>query len=165
MKNKKLLIIISITVLVIGAGLWYIISKSKAAADKAAADGTGAATAKPAISLTKIVNAVQPTSTKTANFPLSMGSRGSQVQKLQKLYNDNVIWFGDPLPLIVEDGIWGPKTNEAVKAMWNLDQVTESWYNEKVTAFTSTASTASSSKTSEQVYKEYLAGMSANYTK
>jgi capsular polysaccharide biosynthesis protein len=33
MKNKKLLIIISIAVLVIGAGLWYIISKSKAAAD------------------------------------------------------------------------------------------------------------------------------------
>jgi hypothetical protein len=93
-----------------------------------------------------------------------MGSRGSQVQKLQKLYNDNVVWFDDPLPLIVEDGIWGPKTNEAVKAMWNFDQVTESWYNEKVTAFTSTTSTASSPKTSEQVYKEYLAGMSANYT-
>jgi hypothetical protein len=160
MKNKKLLIIISITVLVICAVLWYIISKSKAAADKAAADGTGAATAKPAISLTKIVNAVQPTSTKTANFPLSMGSRGSQVQKLQQLYNDDVFNNAPDLSDLIEDGIWGPKTRDGFKALWGIDQVTEDWYKKNISGNTSTALAASSSKTSEQVYREYL--MTAN---
>ena len=163
MKNKKLLNIISITALVIGAGLWYIISKSKAAADKAAADGTGAATAKPAISLTKIVNAIQPTSTKTATFPLTVGSRGNQVQKLQQLYNDDIFNEAPDLTELVEDGIWGPKTKAGFKSLWGLDQVTEAWYNKNVTGNTSTALSVSSPKTSEQVYKDYLAGMSVNY--
>jgi len=139
MKNKKLLIIISITVLVIGAGLWYIVSKSKAAADKAAADGTGAATAKPAISLTKIVNAIQPTSTKTANFPLTMGSRGSQVQKLQQLYNEDIFFNAPDLSALVEDGIWGTKTKAGFKSLWGLDQVTEAWYDKNITNAVGTA--------------------------
>ncbi len=169
MKNKRLLIIISITVLIVGAGLWYIVSKSKAAADKAASDGTGGTTAKPAISLAKIASAILPTPTKTATFPLTVGSRGAQVQKLQQLYNDDALnATGEvaatlPKNLLVEDGIWGTKTSAAFKAAWNIDTVTEAWYNKNITGNASAASTVSSPQTSEQVYKAYLAGNTVVY--
>lgn len=48
--------------------------------------------------------------TRTAQFPLTIGSNGWQVELLQRIHNNCPDWNGDRL---TTDGIWGTKTNEA----------------------------------------------------
>lgn len=50
--------------------------------------------------------------TRTASYPLTMGSNGWQVELLQRLCN-NCPFFNNGEHL-VEDGIWGEKTDEAI---------------------------------------------------
>ena len=56
-----------------------------------------------------IVNAVLP----TASYPLKNGSKGSNVQMLQNWLNKN----GYASPKLVADGIFGAKTESAVRNM------------------------------------------------
>jgi hypothetical protein len=46
-------------------------------------------------------------------------------EKLRKQVQNG---FAAPLPLLVEDGIWGAKTQEAIKSKLGLDQIDNTYY-------------------------------------
>ncbi len=58
-------------------------------------------------------NAIKDVISTTASFPLKNGSKGTNVVVLQKWLNDK----GYASPKLVTDGVFGAKTESAVKAM------------------------------------------------
>lgn len=61
--------------------------------------------------------------TRTAPYPLTMGSNGWQVELLQRISNNCPDWNVEQL---TEDGIWGEKTNEAFINGFGLNIFSES---------------------------------------
>jgi hypothetical protein len=63
-----------------------------------------------------------PPPTKPNELPLQLGDRSDLVRAHQIRLN---IWFPNDLPLLVEDGVFGPKTQQWVfkaQRLWNLEQ-------------------------------------------
>ncbi|MDR1627642.1 MAG: hypothetical protein LBR79_02570, partial [Oscillospiraceae bacterium] len=87
-------------------------------------------------------------SSATDNFPLKKGSKGTRTTNLQRICNyHNTIPY---LPL-VEDGIWGDKTEAAMMRLFGINSVNEKQYTEilqtvNVLSFTSIPSTAFTNK-------------------
>lgn len=69
----------------------------------------------------------QKTSTQTTNSKdsiLSQGSKGEQVRKLQKLLNDRHRQSASKIPPLVEDGVFGAKTESMLKKYTNQTSIT-----------------------------------------
>lgn len=62
-----------------------------------------------------------------SQFPLKQGSRGNQVKKLQEYINAQ----NQGVTLTV-DGIYGPKTQQAVYMIFGQNEVSKKVYNEKI---------------------------------
>lgn len=60
--------------------------------------------------------------TRTAAYPLTMGSNGWQVELLQRICNNCPDWDVETL---TEDGIWGEKTDEAFRDGFGLNIFSE----------------------------------------
>lgn len=63
-------------------------------------------------------------------FPLKTGSRGPEVRTVQRYVNQ--LHLRGAGELIDEDGIWGARTQEAVKLRLNLDQISEDYYQQMI---------------------------------
>lgn len=104
---------------VIGAGAFLIYrfaTKSKSVSgfvseQKPNETSTGSASSSTSTGTT----ASTPSSLASTSFPLKNGSKGSQVQVLQKWLNDK----GYANPKLVQDGVFGAKTESTVKSMQN----------------------------------------------
>lgn len=98
MKTKRILIIIAIVVIL--AAL-YLRSQRTSETETLESSTTGAA-----------APAGDPITAKTI---LKRGMRGSEVKRLQEHYNDNLL--PNNSPELVEDGVFGRKTESAVKSV------------------------------------------------
>lgn len=58
-------------------------------------------------------------------FPLKYGSRGEEVRMLQGYLNQRLPF---PVAALVQDGIWGPNTEDAARQVLNTNQVDESFF-------------------------------------
>lgn len=116
-KNNKYLFAGAFVVIGVGAFLIYrFATKSKSVGgvvseQKPNETSTGSAGSSTSTGTT----ASTPSSLASTSFPLKNGSKGSQVQVLQKWLNDK----GYSSPKLVEDGVFGVKTETAVKSMQN----------------------------------------------
>ncbi len=97
MTTKKKIIIALIVIGVIALITWFIYSKKK----------------------TSPISEEAPVS---ASFPLKMGSKGKEVEALQKYLNDK---YSAGLEV---DGIWGEKTDAAVQTSLMRDNISEAVY-------------------------------------
>lgn len=69
-----------------------------------------------------------------SEFPLAVGSRGEKVKALQRYLNQMFTLAPvsrDYMPL-VEDGIFGTKTEAACQMFLNTSSVSETWYNQNI---------------------------------
>jgi len=124
LRDKKFwYIIAALAVVIIGivVFVWY---KRKKAAERLALPGTGTNNGTSAPAKTTMYNA--------SVFPLKNGSRGNEVLTLQKYLNVGVLSKQTALPALVEDGIWGPKTDEVVKTKLGLSAIDETYYKKIV---------------------------------
>lgn len=62
-----------------------------------------------------------------SGFPLKYGSRGENVKKLQRRLNEQL---PSTTPQLVVDGIWGKKTEDAVKLVYGINVISESKFND-----------------------------------
>lgn len=116
--DKKFWIIIAIAIVIVGVAVYFATKKPKEESST--------------------VSSVAPATSKTVLpdrniFPLRMGSRGDEVLAVQKYVNEKLKkqvpnGFVAPLPLLVEDGIWGTKTSDAVKYKLGIDQIDYTYY-------------------------------------
>jgi len=104
MKNKNTLIIVGVVVLAI---LIFAIYKYRSVLF---ASSTGE------VNKTPITGQQPDVTIVSAVFPLKNGSHGNEVLNLQKAFNRTASTYG-PVALLVEDGIFGPKTELAVTLM------------------------------------------------
>jgi hypothetical protein len=134
LKDKKFWYIITALLVVIGGIVLFVIYKRKKAAEALALGTSTAGTA-------KTNGTAAPASTTMYNasaFPLTYGSRGNEVLKLQKYLNNGVLanqtmnGIVAPLAKLVEDGIWGVKTDEAIKVKLGLSSIDETYYKKIV---------------------------------
>ncbi len=98
--NKKKIIIIVIIAIILGVILYFILRKPKPAA------------------LPSGSTPVNPD-----NFPLKIGSTGTEVKAVQKYLNDKYSAG------LVVDGSWGPATDAAVQKYLNRDNVSQAVYD------------------------------------
>ena len=122
MKNKQKIALVAILLLLIGIVV-FLMLRRKGAEE---------------ISLS---NTLAPTPARDDSFPLSMGSRGENVKKLQTKmnmwmlvnYNDLAtkpkhqygVDAGLPMKEILIDGIFGQNTREFVRTIFGVDSVSE----------------------------------------
>jgi len=102
-------IIIGIVLLIIIAIIIYVRNKSKDSVNGVSMDKT----------LSQNLQSTQAPS--ISPFPLTMGSRGSEVKSVQKYVNGK----GESL---VVDGIWGPLTDAAVLKVLKVSSVSQELY-------------------------------------
>jgi peptidoglycan hydrolase-like protein with peptidoglycan-binding domain len=101
MSKKKIIIIIAI-IIIIGVAAWLILRKPKDKAPDAAA------------SVSSNID--------LSVFPLKMGSRGKEVESVQKYLNSK---YNASLQV---DGIWGALTDAAVQGYLKRDNVSSDIY-------------------------------------
>ncbi len=114
MKGKSW-IIVCVVLLIIGLLLFLFRDKILGKNKDAGTAGTGSDAAVP-------------------EFPLAVGSRGEKVRKLQAYLNQMFSLAPvsrDYMPL-VEDGIFGTKTEAACQMFLNTSSVSETWYNQNI---------------------------------
>lgn len=110
MKNKFGLLVGSVAL--VGAGGYLIYKNLKAKTQKTPLEQKTEDVIEKAIEITApVTTAVKNMS--VASYPLKKGSVGSNVVSLQKWLNEN----GYATPDLIEDGIFGTKTEQAVKTM------------------------------------------------
>jgi hypothetical protein len=120
LNDKKLWILIAVVVVIVA--LVYYFAKKKPTTESLVTSGT-AATPKTTV----------PPGTNVNIFPLKMGSRGNEVTIVQQYINEklkNQPKYGmvAALPLLVVDGIWGQKTQDAIKYKLGIDQIDYTYY-------------------------------------
>ena len=111
---KKALPIILITLLVAAAAAVLGVALAKrgtSASDGTDGGGTGGGS-----------SSGGGTSTSSGGFPLVQGSRGDLVRELQTRLNTQLAFIGEPL--IDVDGIFGPRTAQAVCLILSTDDPT-----------------------------------------
>lgn len=91
---------------------------------------TGTTTGTTTSTTTKPVTST--TTVSSASFPLKYGSRGPEVKTIQGIMNN--LYLDVIGTELVEDGIWGPKTEAAVKKVLGAGRVTLDDYNKLVKA-------------------------------
>jgi len=119
MKNKGLTAILIIVLPMSVVGIYYLVKYIlKKRAEKAAA------TVPPASKPGTVPPSVKP-ATQVSVFPLKNGSRGNEVRALQTYLNGKM---PAPMAKLTVDGIFGAKTEAAVKSVFNTSSVTEALY-------------------------------------
>ena len=153
MKNKKLIIGITIAAVLIAAVIIIMVAKAKKAGALTSGNvnnpGTAGSTGisddtgsikQPSV-LDKVTTTVSNwwddifgTAPKTITyspsvFPLKYGSEGDEVRELQLWLNYHLIIPYAPLN---DDGVWGDKTDAAVRRTLNVTEVTEAWFKSNI---------------------------------
>ena len=136
LKDKKFWYIIAAVLVVIGgvaAFVWY--KRKKAAENLALGSSSGSIGKTGGTSVT-----AKPTMYNVASFPLKMGSRGNEVLTLQKYLNNGVLaheipnGIMAPIAKLVEDGIWGERTDNIIRLKLGLSGIDETYYKKIVLA-------------------------------
>ena len=112
-KNNRNLFIGAFAVIGVGAYLVYRFISKKQQNNMNFGTTTGTTTSTTAGSGSNSTNITTQASLPNASFPLKNGSKGSNVVVLQKWLNDS----GYASPKLVTDGIFGAKTESAVRKM------------------------------------------------
>jgi hypothetical protein len=155
MKNKKLLIGMTVAVVLIALSIYLIYRRAKkigtqdltglnsdASGSNENSSGTGSGKTESSF-MDKVTGTVgswwdwiSGTTSKAmsevvnaASFPLQYGARGTEVKNLQIWLNDHVVIPYAPLDV---DGVWGPKTDAAVKRTLNVTEITLAWYQKNI---------------------------------
>jgi hypothetical protein len=106
---KKKIIMIAIIITILGIAAYFIVKKVRQ--NKAGRTGTGTDTA--------------------SIFPLKQGSRGAQVKNVQSALNKLLALETK----LIEDGIFGPKTEDVLYRKVGLKQLTKNQYEALVATF------------------------------
>lgn len=117
LKDKKFWIIVAVTLVIVAVVVYFARKKKTQPETLSLVSAVPSETVLPAANI----------------FPLKFGSRGNEVLTLQKWLNEKLKkqpanGIVAPLPLLVEDGIFGQKTLDALKYKINIDQVDYTYY-------------------------------------
>lgn len=116
LKDKKFWIIAGVTAVIV-AVLVYFARKSKNKALNESSTTPSTSTSKTVLPAADI-------------FPLKSGSKGEEVKTVQRYLNSQKPLSSSTatLPDLTIDGIWGPKTQDAVKYKLGINQIDYTFY-------------------------------------
>ena len=129
-KNNKILIAVLITVIIIAAVLWPKKTKAQKMEEQYGTNNNTNTNSNSGAAAPPKVN-VPPTSIPGVpadikdNFPLKLGSRGDNVRRLQQIINFTNRRHNISVTPLTEDGIFGPKTDKAVRMWFSNGEVTK----------------------------------------
>lgn len=131
-KQNKILITVLVVVIITAFLLWPKKSKAQKVKEQLSNENGNATstnnTRGAAASITPSVIPGVPVDVKDA-FPLKMGSRGDRVRRLQQILNLTNKHHKTGVPFLVEDGIFGAKTDKAVRMWFSNGQISQSTYD------------------------------------